>query len=336
MSEMNIHYYFRNKQAGYSIQTVFQTIINQINKFRSTRNTYLISPYAGLIAIIKNCTYAFKRQKSGEINHITGDVHYLLFVLKKKSTIVTVHDIMYYHYLKGIKKFLWKILYIYPLKRAACVVFISEYSKQQVLDIIDLSHNRIKIIPDPVNPAFSFVEKKFNDFCPRILHIGTNDRKNLYNTILALKGIACHLRIIGHLKENIVKLLSDCKISYSNVYDLEEEQIIKEYIEADIINFPSLYEGFGMPIIEGQATGRVVVTSNIPPMKDVAGKGAILVNPHSVESIRNGYLKAISDRDIRNQVIMEGKKNVLNYTAQKVAEQYMQIYNSLLKYEKDN
>lgn len=326
---MKIHYYFRNKQVGYSIQTVFTTLIRQISKFHETRESYLISPFADIISIIKNSIYAIKCQKHGEINHITGDVHYLLYVLNKKRTIVTVHDIMYYSYLRGVKKIIWKLLYIIPLKRAAHVFFISGYSKAEVLGIIDLPKDKISVVPDPISPKFQYVEKAFYSKCPRILHIGTNDRKNLYNTILALKGITCHLRIIGHLNKNIIKLLSDCNISYSNVYDLEEEQIIKEYIEADIINFPSLYEGFGMPIIEGQATGRVVVTSNISPMKDVAGKGAILVNPHSVESIRNGYLKAIYDKDIRNQVIIEGKENALNYTVQKVAEQYIQIYNSL-------
>lgn len=131
---MKIHYYFRNKQVGFSIQTVFTTLINQIRKFNATRESYLLSPFANIIAIIRNSIYALKCQKSGEINHITGDVHYLLYVLDKMRTIVTVHDIMYYSYLHGIKKYIWKFFYINSLKRASHVIFISEYSKKEVLD----------------------------------------------------------------------------------------------------------------------------------------------------------------------------------------------------------
>ena len=85
---MKIHYYFRNKLVGFSIQTVFTTLINQISKYHSTRVTYLVTPFANIISIIRNSIYALKCEKHGEINHITGDVHYLLYVLNKKRTIV--------------------------------------------------------------------------------------------------------------------------------------------------------------------------------------------------------------------------------------------------------
>ena len=326
---MKIHYYFRNKQVGFSIQTVFTTLINQIRKFNATRESYLLSPFANIIAIIRNSIYALKCQKSGEINHITGDVHYLLYVLDKMRTIVTVHDIMYYSYLHGIKKYVWKFFYINSLKRASHVIFISECSKKEVLDIIHLPNDRVSVVPDPVSPNFYYSEKEFNSDCPLILHIGTNKRKNLHNTIRALNGIVCHLRIVGCLKEETINLLNEYNINYSNVYNLEEQEIIKEYQKADIVNFPSIYEGFGMPIIEGQTTGRVVVTSDISPMKDVAGNGALLVNPLSIESIREAYLQIINDKDLRSRIIEKGKENAQKYTVEKIAEQYMEIYKTI-------
>lgn len=326
---MKIHYYFRNKQVGFSIQTVFTTLINQIRKFNVTRESYLLSPFANIIAITRNSIYALKCQKDGEINHITGDVHYLLYVLNNKRTIVTVHDIMYYRYLHGVKKYIWKLLYIYPLKKAAHVTFISEYSKKEVLDIIDLPENKVSVIPDPVSPKFYYSDKDFNSECPLILHIGTNKRKNLNNTIRALNGIVCHLRIVGRLKDETINLLNEYNIDYSNVYNLEEREIIREYQNADIVNFPSLYEGFGMPIIEGQTTGRVVVTSDMSPMKDVAGNGAFLVNPFSIESIRGAYQQIINDKDLRIRIIENGKVNAQKYTVETITEQYMKIYKTI-------
>lgn len=326
---MKIHYYFRHKQVGFSIQTVFTTLINQIRKFNVTRESYLLSPFANIIAITRNSIYALKCQKDGEINHITGDVHYLLYVLNNKRTIVTVHDIMYYRYLHGVKKYIWKLLYIYPLKKAAHVTFISEYSKKEVLDIIDLPENKVSVIPDPVSPKFYYSDKDFNSECPLILHIGTNKRKNLHNTIRALNGIVCHLRIVGRLKDETINLLNEYNIDYSNVYNLEEREIIREYQNADIVNFPSLYEGFGMPIIEGQTTGRVVVTSDMSPMKDVAGNGAFLVNPFSIESIRGAYQQIINDKDLRIRIIENGKVNAQKYTVETITEQYMKIYKTI-------
>lgn len=326
---MKIHYYFRNKLVGFSIQTVFTTLINQISKYHITRESYLVSPYANIIAILRNLIYATKCQKSGEINHITGDAHYLLYILNKRRTIITVHDIMYYRYLHGIKKWFWKLFYIYPLKKAAHVIFISEHSKKEVLDIINLPNHKISVIPDPVSPNYNFTEKDFDYKFPRILHIGTNKRKNLHNTIYALHGIKCHLRIVGKLKEDTISLLEKYHIDYSNVYNLNEYEIIEEYKNADIINFPSTYEGFGMPIIEGQTIGRVVITSAISPMKEVAGDGAILVNPFSIESIRDGYQKIINDKELRKKLIECGKVNASKYTVEKIAEQYIQIYENI-------
>ena len=326
---MYVNYYFRNLGSGYSIRTVFQCIVNQVGKYCFVRETFLPSCLANFQSIFQNGLFARKHQKRGEINHITGDVHYLLYFLSSKRTIVTVHDIMYYHYLEGIKRWMWKIIYIYPLKRAAIVTFISDFARQQVLEVIQLSENRIVVIPNPINPKYEFVEKKFNNLCPIILHIGTLERKNLKRTILALQHISCHLRIVGHLNSEIVKLLNESHICYSNVFDLSEEQIIAEYKRADIINFPSLFEGFGMPIIEGQATGRVVVTSNLSPMKEVAGEGAVLVDPYSVDDIRNAYHKIIQDASFRELLIKKGRENVSRFSVDIIAEQYMNIYKSI-------
>lgn len=323
---MKIHYYFRNKLVGYSIQMVFQTIINQVEEQVPIKITYLPSPLANAVAMIKNGVYARKNQNEGEINHITGDVHYLLYFLKSKKAIVTVHDIMYYHYLHGIKKWLWKVLYIYPLRKAAFVTFISDFAKQQVLETIHLPESKMKVIPNPVNPNFRFTFKRFNAAKPRILHIGTMKRKNLHRTILALKDITCHLRIIGRIDSEMVRLLRENNIDYSNSFDLNESQLIQEYQEADIINFPSLFEGFGMPIIEGQTIGRVVVTSNLSPMKEVAGDGAFFVNPLSIDEIRKAYLTIIASEDLRNQLIKRGVENSSHYAANKIAKEYMKIY----------
>ena len=326
---MNINYYYRNKKTGFSIGVVFDTIVNEIGINNQVIRTFLPYPNATIPSILKNGWFAKNEEKNNYINHITGDVHYLLWFLRRRKTIVTVHDMMYYHYLKGIKKKIWKLLYITPLKRAAHVTFISDFAYKQVSEVINLDMKKVHIIPNPVDSSFTYSPKEFNVKKPIILHIGTLERKNLERTIEALDGIDCHLRIIGELKEQTIDLLKRHHIEYSNGINLTHEEIVTEYRNADVINFPSLFEGFGMPIIEGQATGRIVITSNLSPMKEVAGNGAILINPYSAEDIRNAYLSVIQNESIREQLINEGLKNIENYKVRKVVQQYTDLYKEI-------
>lgn len=326
---MEINFFYRNRKVGFSIAAVFDTVVSEVSKTYIVKRIFLPSPNANVKSILRNGLFAKKKEEHGIINHITGDVHYLLWFLNKRKTIVTVHDIMYYHYLKGLKRMIWKYLYIIPLKRAAYVTFISHFAYKQVCEVIELRSDRIHIIPNPVDDSFIFSPKVFNAKRPIILHIGTLERKNLNRTIAALNGIECHLRIIGEINNDILIQLKKHNVEYSNAINLSHQEIVEEYRKADIINFPSLFEGFGMPIIEGQATGRVVVTSNLSPMKEVAGEGAVLVDPYSVDDIRNAYHKIIQDASFREVLIKKGRENVSRFSVDIIAEQYMNIYKSM-------
>lgn len=320
---------FFKPKGGHSIRNVFIPIIEEVNKTSIVLECELLSNSVGIKDILQNGLYVRNKQQKGFINHITGAEHFLLLFLNGKRTVVTVHDIMHYFELHGIKKWLWKLLYIYPLKLAAKVVFISEFAKGQTLKEVKLDN--YCIIENPLLPEFQYVPKAFNQEKPRIMHIGTVDRKNLSRTIQALKGISCHLRIIGTISEENRKLLVENEIDYSNEINISNEEVRKEYELCDIVNFPSTFEGFGMPIIEGQKVGRVVLTSNISPMKDVAGDGAVLVNPFEVNSIREGYMRilAMSDEE-RQNLINKGLKNCERFSAKNIAKQYLDVYSEII------
>jgi glycosyltransferase involved in cell wall biosynthesis len=96
-----------------------------------------------------------------------------------------------------------------------------------------------------------------------VLHLGTKSNKNLERTLEALKGLPVQLTIIGKLHKNHVALLAQFQLNYINLYDLTFEKIIEEYQKCHFVCFASTYEGFGMPIIEAQALGKPIITSNI-------------------------------------------------------------------------
>ncbi|MEH7373560.1 glycosyltransferase, partial [Neobacillus drentensis] len=191
------------------------------------------------------------------------------------------------------------------------------------------------IIYDPISSEFTFKEKQFNDKCPTILQVGTGENKNLENVIKAIKDIPCKLEIIGKLSSAQENLLNNSKINYINSFNLTDEQVRNKYIDSDIVVFASTYEGFGLPIIEAQATGRVVITSNIAPMNEVSGKGACLINPYDVDSIKNAVLKICHDSSYRNSLIEFGKKNVVRFSPQKIAKDYLKVYDEVLNENKE-
>ncbi len=331
---MKVTYIFRPKGKAFSIEKVFHTIIEEIknnssfNVKNETIKTYGFWPITIMLNII---LYALKSRRKG-IFHITGDVQYLGCLMNSKNTILTIHDLVPLHnknvpwYSRKLCYWLW---YYIPLKRLKYITCISEATKCDLISFFPWAEKKISVIPNPVDPAFLYYPKVFNASRPVILHIGTKPNKNLTRVAAALKGITCHLQIVGKISKEQETALIENHIDYSCVSNLTDEEIIQEYKNCDILSFPSLFEGFGMPIIEGQSIGRPVLSSNIEPMKSVAGEGALLVSPKEITEIRNGVISIIQDENLRNKLIKCGLDNCENYKASKIASLYTHLYISL-------
>jgi len=106
--------------------------------------------------------------------------------------------------------------------------------------------------------------------------------------------------------------------------------MIQAYINCDMLCFVSTYEGFGLPIIEAQACGRVVITSNNASMPEIANNGALLVNPLDVNDIKNGINLLINNSKLREELISKGIENVKRFQPEIIANQYQQLYDSIL------
>lgn len=329
---MEVVFINRNPKIGYSIHKVFLPIIDCMKSYVQVKSLDLTGTTGRISDVLKNCKIVFKAistDKKDTVYHITGDVHYCTLPLKGEKVIVTVHDLGRYFNLKGIHKWLYWTLRIFPLRFAQKVVCISSATVNEVNQAIKLPKDKITIIPDEVGDEFQYSEKIFNANRPTILHIGTRPHKNLTRTIEALKGIKCLLRIVGMVEDSDIKLMNENNIDYTVVQNLSDEELIQEYKNADIVNFPSYHEGFGMPIIEGQAIGRLVITSNMEPMRSVAGYGAILCNPYDINSMHEAYLKGITDCDYREKIIKAGLENVKKYRLDQITKQYLKLYKSL-------
>lgn len=326
---MQVTLYQRRPQgANFSIERLFAEIRKALPVDIHTNVAICRFESKGVWRRMYNIVEAVFRQ--GDVNHVTGDVHFLDFLLVRKRTILTIHDLVSVHRLRGIRKqlffFLW---YWLPVKRAKIVTVISESTKVDLLDHMSISNQKTRVVHNCVSPDFVLFPGVFNAIKPVILQVGTKPNKNLQRVAEALQGVPCHLHIIGKLPDQDARLLQLHEVDYSSVSGITNAELLEEYRCCDLLLFASTFEGFGLPIIEAQATGRPVITSNLLSMAEVAGASACLVNPFDVQSIRAGVIKIIQDSSYREGLIESGLENVKRFRAEAIAAQYADIYREL-------
>ncbi len=325
-----ISFFFRKKSPVFhSIEELFYSIQNNFATTVSYTNFYATHESKGFFRRLANALEV--QNKQSEVNHITGHNHYVAILMHKKRTILTIHDLALLYSLKSIKRLIFKLFWFdIPIRKVRYVTVISEFTKQELLKKIKISEDKIKVIPNAVSPNFSYSPKEFNCDSPVILQIGTKKNKNLERLIEAIKNINCKLLIIGKLSKNQEISLQKNEIDYENKFNLSQEEVVNCYEKADIVSFMSTYEGFGMPIIEANAVGRVIITSNISPMKEVAGEAALFVNPLDVREIERGLKEIIMNADLRQNLIKNGLKNVKRYHISAITEQYFKLYKLII------
>ena len=318
----------RNTAAGFSISKVFSPLVVNLPNIKLLR----VPTHRSLLwSVIRNIIYIYEHRSKVGINHINGEIHYGVIGLIGCKSIVTVHDLCMVDLNKGLKRWIKGLFwFVIPSKIVGRITCISEFTKKRFCEYTGYPKDKVSVIYNPVAPMFVFTPKIFNEKRPVILHIGTRPNKNLERVIEALSEMECHLRIIGEISEDIMESLARENIDYSVSKNLNDEEIVEEYKKCDIVSFPSLYEGFGMPIIEGQAVGRCVVTSKLGPMPEIAGGAAILVNPYSVESIRSGFLQIIKNKTLRDEMIIRGRRNVDRFSLENITSQYVALYENYI------
>lgn len=324
---MRITYFFRPKQEGaHSIEILFKSITENLPSYVDSRFFICTQKWKRFHSFFQG------RKHQSEINHITGDIHTIALFLSKKRTILTVHDIgRYDRDLKGLRKRIFKILWLdLPLRNVKFITTISDFTKNRLMQECHISADKIYVIPNPASTDFKASPKPYNAKEPCILQIGSGNNKNIFRLIDAVKNTKFKLLLIRKPSNELEILLKNEKIPYEWKHNLTRKEVYECFVACDIVFFASEYEGFGVPILEANAVGRPVLTSNLSSMPFVAGESAIQVNPFNKLEIKKALLDLHNNPALREELINKGFKNLERFSLKTITKQYMDLYHKIV------
>ncbi len=280
----------------------------------------------------------FKGEKDDIIYH---PFQYLSFFSRKKQ-IITIHDFIPIYYPNVAKHQNIYYKYIMPvlIKRAYKIICISENTKKDLISLYNVDVDKVKVIYNGYDENLfnnkginEEVIKKYKLNKPYMVMVGAGySHKNLEVVIEAFKSLKeekLELVIVGGNSDYIVKLKELVK-----KYQLENiiftgyvpDKDLKDlYGNSEAFLYPTLYEGFGLPILEAQACGTAVICSNNSSLPEVYGNSAISFNPEDVNSVKDAIKILIKDNELRGKLIKEGYKNIKRFSWGKTASEIKKI-----------
>lgn len=330
---MKITFFMRSHELGVSMEKHFTPLIAEIAKTEEVEVFFLPRKEFTPMAVMKNIWFVYKHRNKKGINHMTGDCHYVMLALIGCKSVLTIHDLVFYYYLSYSRILKWILyqLYIYwPVKTAKRVIAITEKTKQEIEDVIPFKRH-IDVVKHIAVDEFCFTPKVMDKNHVIVLHNGTGVNKNLETTMKAVADLGYELIVIRKMTEEQQKMAEGLHLKYTNIYNLTDDEIVKTYQKADIVCFPSLYEGFGAITLEGQATGRPVITTNREPMRTVAGGAACLINnPQDYKELAAAIKKIVDDDAYRNGLVESGFQNAAKYTLKNCAKEHLELYHAMI------
>jgi len=276
---------------------------------------------------------------------------------KKMKLVLTIHDISFNFFPQFIKKsdFLFlKTLIPRSLKMATKIIAVSDFTKKEIEKYYHIPAEKIAAIHNGVDfelfnkniarEKLEEIRKKYSLPEKFILYIGTlQPRKNIPVVIEALKILRekynlqdIKLVIAGNRKAHnfdpkIDEVIENYNLQKSVIFPgwIDEEDKPALYKLARCFVFPSLYEGFGIPVIEAMAAGTPVVCSNIPVLGEIGKNAALFCDPKNSCEFAENISKILTDENLRNNFIEKGAEIAKKYSWQKNAEKTLAIYESL-------
>lgn len=294
-----------------------------------------------------------------DLMHFT---HFNAPIRYKKPFITTIHDLTHNLFPgRKMKSFPYRLAYKAVIKnavkKAARVIAVSNNTKNDLIKILKVPEEKIEVIYEGTNEEFhlfsdterekftEILKDKYGVTPPFLLYTGVHRyHKNLVRLIEAFKilkenhplGSNHDLKLVitgradplyPEVEEEVTKQNLQDSVIFTGL--VNEDELIALYNLANIYVFPSLYEGFGLPILEAFACGTPVVASNISSLPEVAGEGnAVFFNPYDPKDMADKIGKVLSDIKLAGDLIRKGSERLKFFSWEKMAEEILKVYNT--------
>lgn len=286
-------------------------------------------------------------------------VHFPNFTIMpgiKGKVVITVHDLSFIRYpqftdpvnLKFLKKNFPK-----SLQRADHIITVSEFSKQEILDIYNVDSSDVTVVSLGVDDRFKktyasediqVVKEKYKTGDQYILSLGTLEpRKNIPTLIAAFDSICQQcperkLKLVltgkkGWLYEEIFDLVSDRETKKNIIFTgyILDDELPLIYQGSSLFVCPSFYEGFGLPVAEAMASGVPVIASTAESLVEVGRDAIVTFDPNNIGELTTTICELLDDETKRNILIEKGKQRATDFCWKKTAQKTLDVYKSLLE-----
>ncbi|HEX2909158.1 MAG TPA: glycosyltransferase family 1 protein [Chloroflexia bacterium] len=237
-------------------------------------------------------------------------------------------------------------------RKAGLIITASESARQDILHYLKLPPRQVRLIYGGVNPIFhtapssneeAIIRQRYNLHFPYILMVGTLEpRKNharlvqAYNQLIEQEHLPHHLVLVGphgwkegSLATEVARSKMQERIHFPGYVPTED--LAGLYRAAAAFAFPSLHEGFGLPILEAMACGTPTLISNDPALLEVSGSEAgVVVNPYSVDDMAGGLYRLLTDSALVERLRMRGPIHARQYTWEECARQTVELYEEMV------
>lgn len=261
-------------------------------------------------------------------------------------SVVTIHDLIFVRfpqYFKFIDRKIYFRKFKYAAQNADHIIAISEQTKSDIMEFLGAREDRISVVYQSCDQVFKVdynedqklkVAKKYKLPERFILSVGTvESRKNLLSVVKAMKTIDSHLVVVGSMKSKYAAEVLDyirtnrldSKITF--LKDVSNEELAMVYQLATIFVYPSLFEGFGIPIIEALYSKTPVITTQEGCFKEAAGPGALYIrDPLQVADIEDKINLLLKNEGLRLDLAVKGHKFVQKFKSETIADEIMSVY----------
>jgi glycosyltransferase involved in cell wall biosynthesis len=227
------------------------------------------------------------------------------------------------------------------VEKASKIIAISESTKKDLMELFGTDESKIEVVYLG-NSMFPKLDTNLSLEIPKKYILFVGSRGGYKNFERFIKSVASILNDNEELfvlctggsafNASEMELFKELKIEQQVLqYNLDDDSLAHFYKNALAFIFPSLYEGFGIPVLESFACGCPLLCSNVSSLPEIAGDGALYFDPYSEESMKNAVLEVLKKDELRKNLVLKGQKRLKNFSWTQTALQTKKIYESLLK-----